>query len=175
MPRCWDPSYGKFQGGRCMLEQHRVEKKEPHHLASLVAQMARIYLQSGYLGSIPGSGRPLGEGHGSPLQYSCLENPMDRGAWRATVHGSQRVRRNGVTNTRAHTHTHTHTRTQHLESSGGFADSGTAAPHPHPASPCTWVLSASAGLLPVHLCPLDLWNFSNAPDFLAGLTALWRG
>ena len=35
--------------------------------------------------SIPGSGRSLGEGNGSPLQYSCLENPMDRGAWRATV------------------------------------------------------------------------------------------
>ena len=36
---------------------------------------------------IPGSGRPPGGGHGNPLQYSCLENPMDRGAWRATVHG----------------------------------------------------------------------------------------
>ena len=36
-------------------------------------------------GSIPGSGRFPGEGHGSPLQYSCLENPMDRGAWWATV------------------------------------------------------------------------------------------
>ena len=35
--------------------------------------------------SIPGSGRSPGEGNGSPLQYSCLENPMDRGAWRATV------------------------------------------------------------------------------------------
>jgi len=38
-------------------------------------------------GSIPGSGRPPGEGNGNPLQYSCLENPMDRGAWWATVHG----------------------------------------------------------------------------------------
>ena len=37
-------------------------------------------------GSIPGSGRAPGEGHGNPLQYSCLENPMGRGAWRATVH-----------------------------------------------------------------------------------------
>jgi len=36
--------------------------------------------------SIPGSGRPPGERNGNPLQYSCLENPMDRGAWRATVH-----------------------------------------------------------------------------------------
>ena len=38
-------------------------------------------------GSIPGLGRSPGEGNGSPLQYSCLGNPMDRGAWWATVHG----------------------------------------------------------------------------------------
>ena len=38
-------------------------------------------------GLILGSGRSPGEGNGDPLQYSCLENPMDRGAWRATVHG----------------------------------------------------------------------------------------
>ena len=41
------------------------------------------------LGSIPGSGRSSGEGNGSSLQYSCLENPMDRGAWQAAVHGLQ--------------------------------------------------------------------------------------
>ena len=45
----------------------------------------------GDLGSIPGSGRSPGEGNGNPLQYSCLENPMDGGIWWATVHGSQRV------------------------------------------------------------------------------------
>ena len=39
------------------------------------------------LGLIPGSGRSPGEGNGNPLQYSCLENPMNRGAWWATVHG----------------------------------------------------------------------------------------
>ena len=38
------------------------------------------------VGSVPGLGRPPGGGHGSPLQYPCLESPMDRGAWRATVH-----------------------------------------------------------------------------------------
>ena len=42
---------------------------------------------AGDLGSIPGSGRSAGEGNGNPLQYYCLENPMDRGAWWATVHG----------------------------------------------------------------------------------------
>ena len=41
---------------------------------------------TGDVSSIPGSGRSPGGGHGNPLQYSCLENPMDRGAWRATVH-----------------------------------------------------------------------------------------
>ena len=42
-------------------------------------------------GSIPGSGRSLGEGNGNPLQYSCLGNPRDRGVWWATVHGVSRV------------------------------------------------------------------------------------
>ena len=42
---------------------------------------------AGDLGSIPGLGRSPGVGHGNPLQYSCLENHMDRGAWQATVHG----------------------------------------------------------------------------------------
>ena len=43
--------------------------------------------KAGDVGSIPGSGRLPGGGHGIPLQYSCLGNPMDRGAWQATVHG----------------------------------------------------------------------------------------
>ena len=42
---------------------------------------------AGDLGLIPGSGRSPGEGNGNPLQYSCLENPTDRRAWWATVHG----------------------------------------------------------------------------------------
>ena len=46
---------------------------------------------AGDLGSIPGSGRSPGEGNGNPLQYSCLENPMDRRAWWATVHEVERV------------------------------------------------------------------------------------
>ena len=67
---------------------------------------------AGDLGSIAGWGRSPGGGHGSPLQYSCLENPMDRGAWRAAVHGVT-VRRDWSNEARArsrtHTHTHTHT------------------------------------------------------------------
>ena len=49
------------------------------------------------LGSIPGLGRSPGEGNGNPLQYSCLENPMDRAAWRTTVHGVARVGHDLVT------------------------------------------------------------------------------
>ena len=53
--------------------------------ASLVAQSS-----TGDTGSIPGSGRSPGEGNGSSLQYSSLENPMDRGALQVTVHGVAR-------------------------------------------------------------------------------------
>ena len=45
-------------------------------------------------GLSPGLGRSCGEGNGNPLQYSCLENPIDGGAWWATVHGVTRVRHN---------------------------------------------------------------------------------
>jgi len=44
-------------------------------------------------GSIPGMGRSPGEGNGNPLQYSCLENPTNRGAWWATVHGIAKSQR----------------------------------------------------------------------------------
>ena len=42
---------------------------------------------AGDVGSVPGSGRSPGGGHGNPLQYSCLEKPKDRGAWQAIFHG----------------------------------------------------------------------------------------
>ena len=47
--------------------------------------------------SMPGSGRSPGGGHGNPLQYSCLENPMDRGAWQAAVHGVAESNKTEVT------------------------------------------------------------------------------
>ena len=52
---------------------------------------ASVY-NAGDPGSIPGSGRSAGEGNGDPLQYYCLENPMDRGTWYATVHGVAKSR-----------------------------------------------------------------------------------
>ena len=55
---------------------------------------------AGDLGSIPGSGRSPGEGNGNPLEYSCWDNPMGRGGWRAIQSmGSQRVRQHLATNT----------------------------------------------------------------------------
>ena len=57
-------------------------------------------------GSVPGSGRSHRGGHGNQLQYPCLENPVDRGAWRATVHG---VTKSQTQLKQQHTHAHTYT------------------------------------------------------------------
>ena len=75
--------------------RHRELSTLPQ-LALLVSSKARFHLNPGNgkellanakdLGLIPGLGRSHGGGHGNPLQYSCLENPMNRGAWRATIH-----------------------------------------------------------------------------------------
>ena len=56
-----------------------------HIPRSLVAKESAF--NAGDPSLIPGLGKSPGEGHGNPLQYSCLENPMDRGAWQAPVHG----------------------------------------------------------------------------------------
>ena len=61
--------------------------------SSLVAQRLKVFAcNAGDLGSIPGSERSPGEGNGNPLQYSCLENPMDRGAWWDAVRGVTKSR-----------------------------------------------------------------------------------
>ena len=66
-------------------------------LASRVARVVKnLPANSGDIrdvGSVPGSGRSLEEGHSNPFQYSCLENPMDRGAWWASVHGVTKSQR----------------------------------------------------------------------------------
>ena len=60
--------------------------------ASQVALVVKnLSANAGDESSLPESGRYPGGGNGNPLQYSCLENPTDRGAWRATVHGDARV------------------------------------------------------------------------------------
>ena len=78
---------------------------------------------AGDLGSIPGLGRSPGEGNGNPLQYSCLENPMDKGAWQVTVHGVARVGHNLM-----------------------------AKPHFFPHSPLILVISSYLGSLSDSLC-----------------------
>ena len=60
--------------------------------ASLVAQEAKNLPAMGGVDLIPGSGKSPGEVNGYPLLYSCLENSMDRGAWRTTVHGVEKYK-----------------------------------------------------------------------------------
>ena len=68
-------------------------------------------------GLIPGSGRSPGGGHDNPLQYSCLENPMNRGTWWATVHGVSKGSDTTKVTKRTHTHAHTHTHTRKQKNS----------------------------------------------------------
>ena len=59
-----------------------------HYWGFLGSSAGKEYIcNAGDLGSIPGLGRSPGGGHGNSLQFSCLKNPMDRGAWKAIVHG----------------------------------------------------------------------------------------
>jgi len=62
------------------------------HVASVVKNKPANAGDVRHLGLTPGLGRSSGEGHGNPLQYSCLENSMARGAWQATVHGVTKSR-----------------------------------------------------------------------------------
>ena len=90
---------------------------------------------TGNLSWIPGSGRSPGEGNGNPLQYSCLENSVDRRAWQATVH---RVTKSWIqlsTRTCVHARTHIHTRTHTWDLSPQTRD--------RTCMPCTvtWILN----------------------------------
>ena len=81
LPRCLS---GKELACRFICVQGLPSGTQPEQDTSLVAQEG----DAGDLGSIPGLGSSPGGGNGNPLQYSCLENPMDRRAWRAPVHGA---------------------------------------------------------------------------------------
>ena len=65
------------------------EEQYAHMRAFLVAQLVESDRNAGDLGLIPGLGRSPGEGNGNPLQYSCLENLLDSGAWQPVSHKSQ--------------------------------------------------------------------------------------
>ena len=66
---------------------YRISKRRASQVALLLKNPPASARDTGAKGPIPGSGRVPGGGHGSPLQDSCLENPMDRGAWGAAVLG----------------------------------------------------------------------------------------
>ena len=68
-------NYTLIKLGKCFLRASQV-----------VLVVKNLPANAGDTGSIPGLGRSPGRGHGNPPQYSCLENPTDRGAWQATVH-----------------------------------------------------------------------------------------
>ena len=83
---------------RASIETHVKGTQKHHDLCLKNIWITALYLPGGSDGKesicnpgdqglIPGSGRSCAEGNGNPLQYSCLENPMDGGAWLATVHG----------------------------------------------------------------------------------------
>ena len=69
---------------------HGGTKSQTQLRAQLCFVVKDLPANAGDMSSIPGSGRSPGEGNGNPFQYSCLRNPMDRGAWWATVHGVTR-------------------------------------------------------------------------------------
>ena len=99
------------------------------------------------VGSVPGSGRSPGGGHGNALQYCCLENLMDRRAWWATVHRVSKSRTwlkwlNACVRSHSHTHTHTHT-------------------HTHVGDRLDQWFSVGAELAP----PGDVWHYWDIYDF----------
>ena len=81
---------GKLRVGKTFLEQRHLSQDPGDNRLQVGVVVKNPPANTGNirdLDSIPGSGRSPGGGHGNPLQYSCLQNPMDRGAWRAAVHG----------------------------------------------------------------------------------------
>ena len=92
-PRIYDCGGWQILGWYCTTVLVRIEFG--HNYAVLQASLGALLIKNmpasagdtRDMGSTPGLGKSSGEGNGNPLQYSYLENPMDRGAWSATVHG----------------------------------------------------------------------------------------
>ena len=104
IPRCKVGSIHTYQF------THRINETKDNHMIisidGLLLVVKNLPANAGDVtdaGSVPGSERPLGGGHGNPLQYSCLENPMGRGAWCGTIH---RVAKSQTQLKRLNTHTH---------------------------------------------------------------------
>jgi len=98
--------YSHFKSNKCLLKETFKNTHKHHPWASQVALVVKNLPTNAEdlrdTGSIPGSGRSPGEGNSNPFQYSCLKNPMDRGAWQATVYG---VTKNWTQLKRLNTHT----------------------------------------------------------------------
>ena len=118
-PRQWEAHTHDYRVAPCFpqLEESSCSNKDPAQPKKLINQYTKNFkcqqcqrhigadskesvCNEGDPGVIPGLGRSPGKGNGNPLQYSSLGNLMDKGAWQATVHGSQRVRHDWATNTR---------------------------------------------------------------------------
>ena len=82
----WAAVYGVAQS-RTRLKRLSILIPEASQVVLVVKNLPASVGDEREVSSIPGSGRSPGGGHGNPVQYSCLENPIDRAAWRATVHG----------------------------------------------------------------------------------------
>ena len=95
MPKLLQEMKGSLQNDKCLYSEDRnmltLHTSNNIFWASQVTLLVKnLSAKAGDIrdaSSIHGLGRPLGGGHGNPLQYSCLKNPMDTGAWQATVHG----------------------------------------------------------------------------------------
>ena len=109
------------------------------------AGVKNLPTNAGDMGSIPGRGRSPGGGNGSPLQDSCLENPMDRGAWQAIVHGVSRVRRDwtaghmpGHKSMNSQKIRHCNWRSTREQESPAFQQRGKRQAHQPPLRSCAW-------------------------------------
>ena len=121
----------------------------------------------GDLGSIPGLGRYPGRGNSKPLQYSCLESPLDKGAWRATVH---RVTESDTTTPFALNETgnviltnkHIFERDTEWQAAGGGGDLSCA------GTPCTWAKGPAREPKPFRRCALEPRPGDTRSSFLPG-------
>ena len=91
--RAWLVEYAQFMHID-MFSESAYSVLTGQYLKELLAKSPANARATGDTGSIPGLARSPGGGNGSPLQYSCLENPMDRGVWQATVHGVTKSQHN---------------------------------------------------------------------------------
>ena len=94
----WQNIYTQY----CFLLYHIRKQPGASQVVQVVKNLPANIGDLRDMGLMPGLGRSLGEGHGNPLQYSCLENPMDKGVWQTKSIGSQRVRHDW--SVFAHTH-----------------------------------------------------------------------